>query len=127
AACITPAALSPLIGVPITNSGPIPPVAVLFSNPRHYQSPYSQPAEFRIEREITPGLSISASFIYSHTVRLPVALDTNLLPAPEVSLPLANGKTATYRDWNTNSSIDPYSLIASAIAGHPVPSPCAPT
>ena len=125
AACITPALLSPLIGVPITNSGPIPPVAVLFSNPRHYQDPYSQQAEFGIEREITPGLSVSASFIYSHTIRLPVALDTNLIPAPEVTLPLANGKTATYRDWNTNSAADPYSLIASAEAGHFVPSPCA--
>ncbi|MGA8012509.1 MAG: TonB-dependent receptor [Candidatus Acidiferrales bacterium] len=118
-ACITPAALSPLIGVPITNSGPIPPVAVLFSNQRKYQDPYSQQAEFGIEREITPGLSISASFIYSHTVRLPVALDTNLIPAPKVTLPLANGKTAMYRDWNTNPAVDPYSAITG------IPSPCA--
>ncbi len=118
-ACITPAALSPLIGVPITNSGPIPPVAVLFSNQRNYQDPYAQQAEFGIEREITPGLSISVSFIYSHTVRLPVALDTNLIPAPEVTLPLANGKTATYRDWNTNPAVDPYSVITGK------PSPCA--
>jgi hypothetical protein len=118
-ACITPAALSPLIGVPITNSGPIPPVAVLFSNQRNYQDPYSQQAEFGIEREITPGFSISASFIYSHTIRLPVALDTNLLPAPDVTLPLANGKTATDRDWNTNPTVDPYSLITGN------PSPCA--
>ncbi|MGH9560577.1 MAG: hypothetical protein ACRD3S_03900, partial [Terracidiphilus sp.] len=86
AACITPAALSPLIGVPITNSGPIPPVAVLFSDQRKYQDPYSQQAEFGIEREIAPGLSISGSFIYSHTIRLPVALDTNILSAPTVTL-----------------------------------------
>jgi hypothetical protein len=119
AACITPGELSPLIGLPITNSGPIPPVSVLFSNPRSYQDPYSQQAEFGIEREITPGLSISASFIYSHTIRLPVAIDTNLLPAPEVTLPLANGKTATYRDWNTVPTADPYSLITGN------PSPCA--
>jgi hypothetical protein len=120
-ACITPAELSPLIGVPITNGGPLPPVSVLFTNPRNYQDPYSQQAEFGIEREVTPGLSVSASFIYSHTIRLPVALDTNLLPAPDVSLPLANGKTATYRDWNTNATADPYSLITGN------PSPCAPT
>src|SRR5579875_143856 len=118
AACITPAALSPLIGVPITNSGAIPPVSVLFSDQRNYQDPYSQQAEFGIEREIAPGLSISASFIYSHTVRLPVALDTNILPAPYVTLPLANGKTASYRDWNINPAADPYSILTKQ------PSPC---
>jgi Carboxypeptidase regulatory-like domain len=119
AACITPAALSPLIGVPITNSGPIPPAAVIFSDQRKYQDPYSQQAEFGIEREIAPGLSVSASFIYSHTIRLPVALDTNILPAPTVVLPLANGKTATYRDWNVNPAADPYSILTAN------PSPCA--
>ncbi|MGA9883083.1 MAG: carboxypeptidase regulatory-like domain-containing protein [Candidatus Acidiferrales bacterium] len=118
AACITPAALSPLIGVPITNSGAIPPVSVLFSDQRKYQDPYSQQAEFGIEREIAPGLSISGSFIYSHTVRLPVALDTNILPAPFVTLPLANGKAATYRDWNINPAADPYSILTGN------PSPC---
>lgn len=118
AACITPGALSPLIGVPITNSGPIPPASVLFSDQRKYQDPYSQQAEFGIEREIAAGLSISGSFIYSHTVRLPVALDTNILPAPTVTLPLANGKTATYRDWNTNPTADPYSILTG------LPSPC---
>ncbi|HVB86417.1 MAG TPA: carboxypeptidase regulatory-like domain-containing protein [Candidatus Dormibacteraeota bacterium] len=118
AACITPAALSPLIGAPITNSGAIPPASVLFSDQRNYQDPYSQQAELGIEREIAPGLSISASFIYSHTLHLPVALDTNILPAPEVTLPLANGKTATYRDWNINSAADPYSILTSQ------PSPC---
>jgi hypothetical protein len=119
AACITPAALSPLIDVPITNSGAIPPVAVLFSDQRKYQDPYSQQAELGIEREIAPGLSISGSFIYSHTVRLPVALDTNILSAPTVTLPLANGKTATYRDWNINPAADPYTILTSQ------PSPCA--
>jgi hypothetical protein len=119
AACITPGALAPLIGVSITNSGPIPPASVLFSDQRKYQDPYSQQAEFGIEREVAPGLSISGSFIYSHTIRLPVALDTNILPAPTVTLPLANGKTATYRDWNTNSAADPYSILTG------LPSPCA--
>jgi len=119
AACITPAALSPLIGAPITNSGAIPPASVLFSDQRNYQDPYSQQAELGIEREIAPGLSISGSFIYSHTVHLPVALDTNILPAPDVTLPLADGKTATYRDWNIDSAADPYSILTGQ------PSPCA--
>ena len=123
-ACITPAEVEPF-GIGVANSGPISPLSVLFSNPPNYKPPYSQQASIGIEREISPGFSISLSGIYSHTLRLPVAIDTNLLEAPFVSLPLANGKTVTYRDWYTDSAIDPYSLIASAVAGTPVPSPCA--
>jgi hypothetical protein len=123
-ACITPADVAPF-NLFVTNSGQLSPLQVLFSNPPNYKPPYSQQASIGIEREIAPGFSISLSGIYSHTLRLPVAIDTNLLKAPYVSLPLANGKMATYRDWYTDSAIDPYSLIASAVAGHPVPSPCA--
>jgi len=125
-ACITPADVAPF-NLFVTNSKQLSPLQVLFSNPPNYKPPYSQQASIGIEREITPGFSISLSGIYSHTLRLPVAIDTNLLKAPYVSLPLANGKMATYRDWYTDSAIDPYSVIASAVAGHSVPSPCAPT
>lgn len=117
-ACITPGEVEPL-GIGVANSGPISPLSVLFSNPPNYKPPYSQQASIGIEREISPGFSISLSGIYSHTLRLPVAIDTNLLKAPFVSLPLANGKVATYRDWYTDSAIDPYSLITGN------PSPCA--
>ncbi len=123
-ACITPADVEPF-GIGVANSGPLSPLQVLFSNPPNYKPPYAQQASIGIEREIAPGFSISLSGIYSHTLRLPVAIDTNLLKAPFVQLPLANGKLATYRDWYTYSPIDPYSLIASAVAGVPVPSPCA--
>jgi hypothetical protein len=123
-ACITPAEVEPF-GIGVANSGPLSPLQVLFSNPPNYKPPYSQQASIGIEREIAPGFTISVSGIYTHTLRLPVAIDTNLLKAPLVSLPLANGKMVTYRDWYTDSSIDPYSLISSAVAGHLVPSPCA--
>src|SRR5206468_10873272 len=65
-----------------------------------YRNPYSEQASFGVEREITTGFAISLSGIYSHTVKLPLAIDTNALPAPTVSVPLANGGTATYRKWN---------------------------
>ncbi len=117
-ACITPADLAPF-NLFVSNSGQLSPLQVLFSNPQKYRPPYSQQASIGIEREISPGFSISLSGIYSHTLRLPVAIDTNLLKAPFVSLPLANGGTATYRDWNTNPEIDVYSLITGN------PSPCA--
>jgi hypothetical protein len=118
AACITPRAVAPF-GIFVTNSGQLSPLQVLFSNPPNYKPPYSEQASFEIEREIAPGLSISASFIYSHTLRLPVAIDTNLLPAPMSTVTLANGQSVSYRNWNTSPLTDPL--------GGTEGLPCAPT
>jgi hypothetical protein len=118
AACITPQAVAPF-GIVVTNSGQLSPLQVLFSNPPYYKPPYSEQASFEIEREIAPGLSISASFIYSHTLRLPVAIDTNLLPAPMSTVTLANRQTVSYRNWNTSPLTDPL--------GGTEGLPCAPT
>jgi hypothetical protein len=113
AACITPADINPILaplGIPpISNTGPLPLLTVIFSGQPNYQNPYSEQASFGIEREITRGFSISVSGIYSHTLRLPVAIDINLLPtAPFVSIPLANGAIAKYRDWNLDPNADPF-------------------
>src|SRR5579862_3453156 len=106
AACITPADVAPF-GVFVQNSGQLSPLTVLFSNPPNYKPPYSQQASIGIEREIAPGFSISLSGIYSHTLRLPVAIDTNLLKAPFSTVTLANGKSVSYRNWNTSPATDP--------------------
>jgi carboxypeptidase family protein len=105
-ACITPADVAPF-GIFVQNSGQLSPLTVLFSNPPNFKPPYSQQASIGIEREITPGFSVSLSGIYSHTLRLPVAIDTNLLNAPMSTVPLANGKTVSYRNWNTGPAADP--------------------
>jgi hypothetical protein len=105
-ACITPGALAPL-GLNVTNSGPLAPLQVVFVESPNFRNPYSQQAEFGIEREVAPGFSISASYIYSHTVGLPVAIDTNLLPAPTSTVQLTNGKMISYRNWNTSAAADP--------------------
>jgi carboxypeptidase family protein len=106
-ACITPAAVAPF-GIFVANSGQLSPLTVLFSNPPDYKPPYSQQASFGIERQIVGGLSVSASFVYSHTLRLPVAIDTNLLPTtPMTTLTAANGKPISYRNWNLASVTDP--------------------
>jgi hypothetical protein len=106
-ACITPAAVAGPFGAQsgliVANSGPATPGQVLFVNQPGYRPPIAQQASFGIEREIGPGFSISISGIYSHTQRLPVALDTNLLPAPFATVPLANGSTVSYRNWNTTA------------------------
>ncbi len=99
AACITPASLSQF-GINITNSGPVPPGTVLFNAQPNYQNPYSQQAEFGIEREIAKGWAVSLSGIYVHTIGLPVAIDHNPNTlAPFVTVPLANGGVATFRSW----------------------------
>jgi len=100
AACITPADLAqPSLNIAVTHTGPIPPLSVIFSGQPDYQNPYSQQGEFGIEREIGGGVSVSASYIYVHTLKLPVAIDINLLPAPFVPAGPAN---IPIRQWSTN-------------------------
>jgi Carboxypeptidase regulatory-like domain len=105
-ACITPADLTQF-GISITHTGAIPPLSVIFSGQPGYQNPYSQQAEFGIEREIANGLSISASYIYVHTLHLPVAIDIN--NARILSLPLAQQfvpagpANIPIRQWGANN------------------------
>lgn len=108
AACITPADLTQF-GITVSNTGPLPLLTVIFSGQPGYQNPYSQQASLGIEREIAKGFSVALSGIYSHTLRLPVAIDINAVPQPFqlVTEPLASGKTVTYRDWNSNPLLDP--------------------
>ena len=109
-ACITPAAVagpfpgSQPVGIDVTNSGPLSPLQVLFVNQPGYRPPIAQQASFAVERELVPGLSISLSGIYSHSQRLPIAIDTNLLPAPLSTVTLANGTQVSYRNWNTTDA-----------------------
>jgi len=99
AACITPADLAQF-GIAVTHTGPVPPLSVLFSGQPGYRNPYAQQAELGIEREIGKGVSVSGSYIYVHTIGLPVAIDTNLLPAPFVPAGPAN---IPIRQWSTSA------------------------
>jgi hypothetical protein len=121
AACITPADLTQF-GITVSNTGPLPLLTVIFSGQPGYQNPYSEQASFGIEREIANGFSVSLSGIYSHTLRLPVAIDINAVPKPFqlVTEPLASGKAVTYRDWNSNPLLDPIVFFDPAHAA-----PCA--
>lgn len=103
AACITPNSVAPF-GINVTNSGPIGPLQVVFVNQPGYRPPIAQQASFGVEREIANGFSVAISGIYTHTQRLPIAIDTNLLPAPFTTLTLANGQTVSYRNWNTTAA-----------------------
>ncbi len=100
AACITPAALAPF-GINVTNTGPVPPLTVLFSGQPDYQSPYSTQASLGIEGEVSKGFSVALSGIYVHTLRLPVALDTNLLPTAPFTTAVSpfTGQQVTFQNW----------------------------
>jgi hypothetical protein len=82
-ACITPAEIAQF-GLKVANTGPLPPGTVLFAGQPNYKSPMSQQASLGIEREIGAGFAVSANYIYVHTLHLPVAIDTNLLPGAPV-------------------------------------------
>jgi hypothetical protein len=117
-ACITPADVEPF-GIIPANSGRLSPITVLFSNPPNYRPPQSQQASLGIERQISPSFTVGVSGIYSHTTRLPVALDTNLLPTtPMTTITLANGNNFSYRNWNLSPNTDPLGGIEGL--------PCAP-
>ena len=128
-ACITPAAVAPF-GINVTSSGPVAPLQAFFVNQPNYRPPIAQQASFGIERELGPGLSISLSGIYSHTQRLPVAIDTNETQAPLLApfstVTLANGQTVSYRNWNTSPAADPLGGIEVPQVGGVPAYPCQP-
>lgn len=106
AACITPADLTQF-GITITHTGSVPPLTVLFSGQPDYRNPYSQQAEFGIEREVGKGLSVSLSYIYVHTIGLPVAIDINnlkilSLPTAQQFVP-AGPAGIPIRQWGSNN------------------------
>lgn len=123
AACITPADVAPF-GIFVSNSGQLSPLQVIFSNPPNYKTPYSQQASIGIEREIANGFTISISGIYTHTLRMPVAIDTNLLPAPMSTITLANGQKVSYRNWNTSAATDPLGGVEGLPCAPPNTSSC---
>ena len=69
-------------GINVSNSGPRPPLTVLFDADPNYRNPYTQQASFSIDREIGRGVTASAAYVYVRGVHLTTSLDTNLLPAP---------------------------------------------
>lgn len=99
AACITPGDLTQF-GINVTNVGPPPPLSVVFSGQPDYQSPYAEQASFGIEGEVSKGFSVSLNAIYVHTLRLPVALDVNVLPAPFTTATSPfTGQQVSFQNW----------------------------
>jgi hypothetical protein len=100
AACITPANLTQF-GINVTNVGPPPPLSVVFSGQPNYRNPYSEQGSFSIEREVAKGLTISGSYIYVHTLHMPVAIDINALPTTPMTVATSpfTGQQVQFRNW----------------------------
>jgi hypothetical protein len=69
-------------GIVVSQTGPRPPLTVLFRPSENYQNPYAQQASFGIEHEITRGLAASIGYIFARGAHLTTSRDENLLPAP---------------------------------------------
>ncbi|MEX2262775.1 MAG: TonB-dependent receptor [Bryobacteraceae bacterium] len=69
-------------GIVVSQTGPRPPLTVLFRNSDDFVNSYAQQASFGIERELREGFSVGASYLYSRALKIARARDDNLLPAP---------------------------------------------
>ncbi len=81
-ACIGLSDLTTFFGITLPQTGPLPPLSVRFSGSDDYVNPYSQQGSFGIERELAPNFSVAVDYIFSRTLKIARAHDTNLLPAP---------------------------------------------
>jgi hypothetical protein len=101
AACITPASLTQF-GINVAHNGTAP-LSVFFSGQPNYQSTYSQQASLGIEREISPGFSVSANGVYVRTLHLPAAIDINDLGTTPFSTATSpfTGKQVSFQNWGS--------------------------
>jgi len=96
--CITPADLTQF-GITPGNSGALPPYAITFGAAPDFRNPYAQQASLGIERELAPNLSISASYIYVHTVHLARTIDMNVLPGAPVTANVPGTNGLPFQNW----------------------------
>nr|ALV86489.1 hypothetical protein [uncultured bacterium 20] len=78
---ITPGDLAQF-GIVVSQDGPRNPLTVLFRADPNYRNPLAQQASLGVERELAPGLSLSASYIWVKTQHVTRARDINLKPRP---------------------------------------------
>ena len=69
-------------GIFPSQTGPRPPLTVLFNPGQNYKNPYAHQASFGIDREFARGLTASLSYVYVRGVHLTTSLDHNLLTPP---------------------------------------------
>ncbi len=75
---ITPADLTQF-GINISQTGPLPPLSVVFSASPNYRNPQTQQASLGIQREFGSGFTASANGVFVRGAHLTDAYDNNLL------------------------------------------------
>ncbi len=76
---ITPANLAQF-GINISQTGPLPPLSVIFSASPNYKNPQTQQSSLSIQREFSQGFTGSATGIFVRGSHLTDSYDNNLLP-----------------------------------------------
>jgi hypothetical protein len=84
-------------GINISQTGPRPPLTVLFRPAPDYVNGYAQQVSFGVEREIVKNLAFSMSYVGVRGLHLTTSRDINLLPAP---VNPARG----IRDWGAHAA-----------------------
>jgi hypothetical protein len=96
--CITPTDLAQF-GVNTSTSGPLPLSSLTFQAEPNFQNPSSQQASLGIERELSPNLSVSANYIYVHTIHLARTVDANVLPGAPMASGIAGTNGLPFQNW----------------------------
>jgi hypothetical protein len=105
---ITPSDLTQF-GIQITHEGPIPPLTVVFSNPKDYGNAYAQQASLGIERQLANDWGVAVSYIFSRTLQITRARDKNLLPTTPIGI-------LGIRQWNAAPCVAPAGNPANCFA-----------
>jgi hypothetical protein len=84
-------------GINVSQTGPRPPLTVLFRESPDYENPYAQQASFGIERELASGFAASVSYVFARGAKLTTSRDINLLPA-------AINPAKGIRDWGAHAA-----------------------
>jgi hypothetical protein len=99
------------LGVPVSNTGTPPPGSVLFFGQKGFSNPYSEQASLGIEREVGPGFTVSVSYVYVHTLRLPISIDVNLLNGAPFTPAAANGLPTNgipFQNWGVGPCVNAF-------------------
>ena len=98
AGCITPADLAPF-GINISSSGSLPPFAITFNTAPNFRNPYSEQASLGVERELAPGWSLAANYIFVHTLHLARTTDVNVLPGAPITANVPGTNGLPFQNW----------------------------
>ncbi|MCC6589104.1 MAG: TonB-dependent receptor [Bryobacterales bacterium] len=91
-------------GIAISQTGPLPPLSVLFEPSKDFSNSYSQQSSLAVERLIGQNWSISAGGVFTRTLKISRSRDRNMLPSAPVDPQLG------IRVWRPQDFVNPQIL-----------------